>query len=184
MELHRYIPSYTVEDYEHWEGDWELWEGLPVAMSPSPRRDHQAVIGNLLLMIQRQLLKHEGGCRCDVVQDLDWRVNHKTVVRPDVSILCDEKVRGDFIVEPPTVVIEVLSPSNHPREMEWKKALYAREQVRYYIELDTFERRIHVWKLNDREYREGGFPLELHEGCLLTIDDPAVWAGTNKLRRM
>jgi hypothetical protein len=28
------LPSYTYEDYMHWEGRWGLIEGFPYAMSP------------------------------------------------------------------------------------------------------------------------------------------------------
>lgn len=37
----RYIPTYTVADYERWEGEWELWDGVPVAMSSAPIFRHQ-----------------------------------------------------------------------------------------------------------------------------------------------
>ncbi|TCK06622.1 hypothetical protein [Phorcysia thermohydrogeniphila] len=28
------LPHYTYEDYKHWEGKWELIEGIPYAMCP------------------------------------------------------------------------------------------------------------------------------------------------------
>jgi len=28
------VPRYTVSDYQHWEGDWELIEGIAISMSP------------------------------------------------------------------------------------------------------------------------------------------------------
>jgi len=31
-----YQEHYTFNDYQHWEGNWELIEGMPYAMSPSP----------------------------------------------------------------------------------------------------------------------------------------------------
>ena len=31
----RYSPHYTIDDYRLWEGDWELWQGTAVAMTPS-----------------------------------------------------------------------------------------------------------------------------------------------------
>ena len=36
----KYQPHYTVDDYQHWEGDWELWNGVAVAMAPSPFGPH------------------------------------------------------------------------------------------------------------------------------------------------
>ncbi|HLA35691.1 MAG TPA: hypothetical protein VJ001_12570 [Rhodocyclaceae bacterium] len=30
------LETYTVDDYRHWEGDWESMRGSPVAMTPAP----------------------------------------------------------------------------------------------------------------------------------------------------
>ncbi len=35
------LPYYTYEDYLRWEGQWEVIEGIPYAMSPMPRPEHQ-----------------------------------------------------------------------------------------------------------------------------------------------
>lgn len=32
------IPHYTYQDYEKWEGDWELIRGIRYAMSPAPKK--------------------------------------------------------------------------------------------------------------------------------------------------
>ena len=52
------IPHYTYEDWLQWEGKWELIEGHPIAMSPTPVPKHQRIaaalkyeIINVLLMI-------------------------------------------------------------------------------------------------------------------------------------
>ena len=39
-----YYPYCDVSDYEVWEGDWELIEGIPYAMSPVPTMKHQGCI--------------------------------------------------------------------------------------------------------------------------------------------
>lgn len=38
-----YLPHYTYDDYARWEGDWELIEGVPFAMSPAPSIRHQSL---------------------------------------------------------------------------------------------------------------------------------------------
>jgi hypothetical protein len=40
------LPSYTYEDYLHWEGRWELIDGIPYAMSPFPAPRHQRIANN------------------------------------------------------------------------------------------------------------------------------------------
>ncbi|MEO1751242.1 hypothetical protein [Thiofaba sp. EF100] len=51
---------YTVEDYQHWEGDWELIEGRPYAMSPA----------------------------CQALYECDVRFSSETIVRPDLLVVC------------------------------------------------------------------------------------------------
>ena len=34
--VQKILPHYTYEDYTIWEGRWELIDGFPIAMSPSP----------------------------------------------------------------------------------------------------------------------------------------------------
>lgn len=43
----KYIPRYTYEDWLHWEGQWELIDGVPFAMSPMPVPSHQQTVGDL-----------------------------------------------------------------------------------------------------------------------------------------
>ena len=38
------LEKYTYEDYRHWEGDWELIDGIPQAMAPSPALKHQFIM--------------------------------------------------------------------------------------------------------------------------------------------
>jgi hypothetical protein len=48
---HRFISDYTVAEYQSWDGDWELWQGIPVSMSPGPFGRHQKVTRNLMLAL-------------------------------------------------------------------------------------------------------------------------------------
>ena len=50
-----YKPNYCIEDYLLWEGDWELWDGIPVAMSPAPNFFHQSVGMRLGAFLVNQL---------------------------------------------------------------------------------------------------------------------------------
>ena len=44
----KYRPHYTYDDYCQWEGQWELIEGMPYAMSPAPIPAHQRVNSTLI----------------------------------------------------------------------------------------------------------------------------------------
>ena len=73
----RYIPEYTYEDYKMWEGDWELIDGVPIAMAPSPVSDHQIVLAQLT----RELVETLEECEeCFVLVEEDWKIDEKNVV--------------------------------------------------------------------------------------------------------
>ena len=50
-----YHEHYTVDDYNKWEGDWELIHGAPYAMTPSPSLLHQRLKQKLSMMLGAQL---------------------------------------------------------------------------------------------------------------------------------
>ena len=43
----RYLPHYTVADHAAWQGDWELLDGVAVAMTPSPFGPHAERLSRL-----------------------------------------------------------------------------------------------------------------------------------------
>jgi hypothetical protein len=48
----RILPSYTYDDYAHWEGRWELIDGIPFAMSPLPSPKHQRIASELRFQLR------------------------------------------------------------------------------------------------------------------------------------
>lgn len=126
----KYLPRYTVDDYAAWEGDWELWDGIAVSMSPSPFGNHQLVLFNLARELGTQLL----GQQCDavVLGEIDWIVSRETVVRPDVVVLCGAAPEK-HIESAPSFVAEIVSPSSAERDRIYKRDLYDREGVGTYL---------------------------------------------------
>ncbi|MFP4428850.1 MAG: hypothetical protein ACLFPB_05965 [Desulfovermiculus sp.] len=55
MSLHEQLEKYTTTDYEQWHGDWELIQGRPVAMTPSPGFLHQRVRLQIARRLDEQL---------------------------------------------------------------------------------------------------------------------------------
>ena len=146
----RYSPSYTVADYELWEGDWELWNGVAVCMLPSPTYEHQSTAARLLIEITTQLRKN-AQCHCEVVAGLDWKISQSTIVRPDISVLCSGHP-GDFISYAPSIIVEILSPSTEHKDRTAKKDLYQQQDVRYYLIADPTRKVIEVNELIDGTY--------------------------------
>ena len=82
----RYHPHYTVDDYQHWEGRWELWEGMAIAMSPSPFGRHAKLLARTIAALQVAI--DSAGCDATVLVEIDWIVSRDTVLRPDVTVVC------------------------------------------------------------------------------------------------
>jgi len=166
-----YRPRYTIDDYLQWEGDWELWDGVPVAMSPSPDYSHQSAGRGLFKQVLRQL--ETEGCedRCEALYEIDWHVDRDTVVRPDLLIIC-EKPEGRWIEKRPEFIAEILSPSTRQNDLVAKRELYAASGVIFYLIVDPEERSAQLleWKEGSYAERPADAPFELHPGCRLHLE--------------
>jgi Uma2 family endonuclease len=172
MHQPKYFPNYTVEDYQQWEGDWELIDGVPYAMSPSANRRHH-VIGSLLArQIGRGL--EDTLCKdCIEVQELDWRLDTRTVVRPDVAIICNEK--SNYITKPPVLIIEILSISTAFQDRIVKLDIYQTQGVKYYIIVDPEAKSYVTYVLVDGKYQQEDISqFQLSSDCSISIDVQAA----------
>ena len=170
MEARRYTPHYTIADHAQWEGDWELWHGTAVAMSPSPTFRHQAVLFALARLLGNQL-KEDQDCHCLVLGEHDWRIADDTVVRPDVMIVCGD-FDGDFLNRPPSLAAEVLSPATEHKDRTAKAELYAEQGVGLYLLVDPDDGRVESLALRDGRYvplADASLSTPLHEGCAITL---------------
>jgi hypothetical protein len=91
----KYRPHYTYEDYCQWEGNWELIEGMPYAMSPAPVPAHQRVSVLLSIQFEKAFVKCK---KCKVYAPLDWKIAEDTVVQPDLIIVCDKIEKNSLIL--------------------------------------------------------------------------------------
>ena len=171
MSLPKYIPHYTLADYQQWEGDWELWNGVPVAMTPSPFGAHQKLIARLSHRFI-QALEQVGCGHCDVVVELDWIVADDTIVRPDLSIVCESDLER-FIDKPPLLIVEVLSESTKNKDRTSKFDLFEQQGVKYYILADPIEKQYTGFELQNETYTP--LPLgtksifQLHKDCIIEV---------------
>ena len=171
-----YRPRYQVEDYLGWEGDWELWDGVPVSMSPSPDFFHQSIGGNLYSQLRNQLAREECPADCSALYEIDWHIDRNTVVRPDLVLVC-ERPEGRWIEKRPEFVAEILSPSTRQKDLVAKRELYAANGVPFYLIVDPDERGATLLRLEGGSYAEesADSPFELHPGCELRLDLPALF---------
>lgn len=168
MALTHYAPRYTVDDYVLWEGEWELWAGAPVAMSPSPGMVHQILAGRLSQRLNQAL--EEAHCRdCRAILDVDWRVNQDTVFRPDLLVVCRHPLAA-FVSKIPKFVIEILSDSTRQRDLLYKRDMYEQLGVSFYLIVDPAGEST-LLKLENARYRDSqDWKLELEDDCQIDLD--------------
>lgn len=167
----KYIPQYTYDDYRQWQGDWELIDGLPYAMSPSPLWNHQRIAGQVFNAIETVINKNGKGCgSCKAVYELDWVINAVTVVRPDIAVICEPI--HDFIRSAPRIVVELLSPSTAMKDRIIKMDIYHSERVQYYIIIDPDKRTTQTFAWRESGYLEENSlqHFELKDDCALQLD--------------
>ena len=174
----KYFPNYTVDDYLLWDGDWELIDGIAIAMSPAPVVKHQLVAGRLITQLS-SAISNKSSCNCNVVHESDWHVNSTSVLRPDIAVLCDG-IPDRFIDYPPSLIVEVLSPSTRDRDEGIKRQIYQREGVKHYWQVDWESKNVLCLMLKNEEYEKigaekGSFQFELHESCGIEIDFEGIF---------
>jgi len=174
----RYIPRYTYSDYLLWEGDWELIDGIAIArergthtMSPSAGGKHQWLASLLTTEIVMGLRYNSVQCgHCISVQDVDWKINDNTVLRPDLAVICEPLV-DDYIVSAPSVIFEILSPTSGHRDRIIKHEIYAIQGVKYYIIADPSLATYQAYQLIYGKYQDYAYnSYEIHTGCIIVID--------------
>ena len=172
------ILKYSYDDYKEWEGDWELIDGYPIAMSPAPMRVHQNLSALIVTFLNNSLMERECD-NCVVSIENDWKISDFTVVRPDVIFTCDDEAKA-YLTKPPKIIVEIISSSTKRVDEEIKFNLYEAEGVKYYILVYPEELLARVYKLEDDKYKDLGEykeeKLEFSDiGCALNLDFGAVF---------
>lgn len=168
LTIHDY-PHYTYKDYEKWEGDWELIRGIPYAMAPAPVWQHQNFGASFIQQTKNALDKNKA-CDCKVLYECDWLISSDTVVRPDVMIVC-EPIQGNFVTAPPSLILEILSPSTVLKDRNTKFNLYQAYGVRLYLIADIGKKQVEIFQLKDNVYQEaaGKTVFDLTGSCSVNL---------------
>lgn len=164
--------GYTLDDYYALPDEQrvELIDGVFYDLA-APRGLHQAIAGFLYKKFMDFILENDGPCYpfispVDVQLDMD----NKTMVEPDVMILCDRsKLRDTHIYGAPDLVVEVLSPSTRKKDMQLKLYKYANAGVREYWMIDPKKKSVIQYDLENMEVPfvcgfDGVVPVRIWDG--------------------
>lgn len=142
-------------DYQTWTDDerWEIIDGHPYAMS-GPNTLHQILCTDLCYV----LMTYFKGKPCRVISSpLDVRLSEYDVVQPDLVVVCDRaQIAKAHIEGPPTLVVEILSPSSIRHDRIRKARLYAAAGIKEYWILQPSPAMVEVLSLDGATFRLHG----------------------------
>lgn len=128
----------------------ELIDGQFYDMS-APSRIHQEILSNLHITIGQYIRSKGGSCK---VYPAPFAVklfeNAKTIVEPDISVICDpNKLTDRGCSGAPDWIIEVVSPGNPGHDYVRKLNLYLDAGVREYWIVNPMKQTVLVYHLAD-----------------------------------
>lgn len=173
----------TYEDYAALPDDgrrYELHEG-ELSVTPGPGLSHQDILGNLFVILRSHV--NAGGLGKVFIAPVDCILENITVVQPDIvfvemarrSVMSERGIEG-----PPTLVVEIISPSSAGIDRRRKLQLYARYAVPYYWIVDPPARTIEAHQLAQGLYRDAGTLSGTTTASLppfpdLVLDPRGIW---------
>lgn len=164
--------EYTIDDYLALPDDQrvELIDGVFYDMS-APTTVHQIIGTNICHQLLSYIHTNKGKCiplvsPCDVQLDKD----DKTIVQPDVMVVCDrDKVIKARVYGAPEFIVEILSPSTKKKDLSIKLNKYLNAGVREYWAVDPDKLKVIVYDLeNDCDISIYSFedlvPVKIYDG--------------------
>jgi Uma2 family endonuclease len=173
----------TYRDYEALPNDgkrYEIHDG-ELSVTPAPGSQHQLIIGRLHLLLAPYVTTR--GLGVVVLSPLDVLLADTTIVQPDLVYL--DSARQARLVPrgvegPPTLAIEVVSPSSSTIDRRTKRQLYARHGVPHFWLVDPDGRTIEGFVLHGSEYElavraAGATPVDLPPFVDLGLVPDSLW---------
>jgi Uma2 family endonuclease len=125
----------------------EWYDGMRVVNPPTNR--HQMAAMQLAWLLKAVLPAGEV-----VLVEAGWRTEEADF-RPDIQVVPAEAIGDSVSIEPPLLVVEVLSPSNREADLVIKRAKYARAGLPWYWVVDLVADELVVFR------NEGGELVEV-----------------------
>lgn len=123
---------YTWDDYLKLSDEerCEIIGGRLFAMSPGPGTRHQLIS----MRLSAQLYGQVKGSGCEILAaPSDLKISDHDVVQPDLMVVCNkDQLHEKYVEGPPSLVVEILSPSTQAHDRVRKLRLYSQAGVGEY----------------------------------------------------
>jgi Uma2 family endonuclease len=160
----------TYHDYAALPDDgrrYEIHDG-ELSVTPAPSPQHQICAANLFRILDSHV--RSNGLGVVLFAPLDVILSDSSIVQPDLVYLAPDRLgavsqRG--IEGPPTLAVEIVSPSTTSIDRTTKHHLYARHQVPVFWLVDPDARVIEAYRLEGDRYA-----LALRASGAAPVDPP------------
>ena len=147
--------EFTLEDYYEIPDDIrvELIDGVLYTMN-APTSAHQMIGGLIYTKLMNYVMQNKGKC-LPMISPIDVQLDcdEKTMVQPDVVIICDRtKVIMRCVYGAPDFVVEVLSKSTKKKDSVTKLHKYMNAGVREYWMIDPIRKVVIVYDFESDIY--------------------------------
>lgn len=154
---------YTEDDYYSIPDDVraELIDGQ-IYYQAAPSRAHQEALSYLHVEISNYLRKKGGSCKVYPAPfAVKLREDRKTIVEPDISVICDHnKLTDQGCTGAPDWIIEIVSPGNSSHDYIRKLNLYADAGVREYWIVNPMKKSIYVYYLEETKFETTAYTFQ------------------------
>ena len=155
---------YTEEDYYNLPENVraELIDGQIYYMA-APSRIHQKILNFLNTEINIYIRSKDGSCE---VYPAPFAVklfedDDKTVVEPDISVICDpNKLTDRGCTGAPDWIVEIVSPSTSSHDYIRKLNLYAKAGVKEYWIIDPRTEKVFVYHLDQADVNADSYTFQ------------------------
>jgi Uma2 family endonuclease len=114
------------------------------------------------------------------MQPVDYKIKEDTVFQPDMLVVC-KPIEKKFLDFPPSLVVEVVSPSSVFIDRHTKFHAYQEQGIPYYLIISPDSEETEIYKLEDNMYHlkqkavAFTYTFLFEDNCEAIIDFGEIW---------